>query len=786
MAPAPPPGSVVISDTFTGALNHLQNHIPNVDVVGDGWKRVEGNWVISRGRVEDLLGYSEPYFTTINPSATNYTAAIDVTWFGASEAGLVFRYEDDNNYYSAVYTGRHFELRKTTDGRTAALKRSAVDWDRFETKTIEATVDDRNIEVRIGTTVLETSDSRHQFSRGVGAIVQRTGNDQFKELNVHALGPAVSPPPITAPLVGDSIVYDSFTDVVDPIGLSFHIPEKAPPGSSWSSPGGSDPTVTGGVAKSGTIGIIEAGTANVDIYTDVEWSAGTAGIYYRYVDQDNYWKTWVDGGYLVTASTDSANGFKVHGIMRFDWDGVQTRSMRIRINDHGIRVYVDHSDLPRMKVVSDVLEGATKVGFDGGNQYEHFVVAQSPALPTPDVIPTDPPPEPPVPAVPPGAPPGLVLYDSFSDVPNSWHPAHIPDLAPEFRRWSTNSGVWLSDFDQLTEVTGEKSDQRIVINSGVEDSLISTKIVWRSGRAGVTFRYRDEANWAMAWHDGVGDVVFGKVVLGEFEEMGRHAVQVEEGKTYRLNVWIENDTASVEFAGDFLGSFDVSELPLSTHVGLFSRNTQPARFDNLSVSAHAIQPKPGGFTYTPVVFDTFTEAGIVSLDSVTHTPEISPVGSAWFEATGIWEMESNSAREILGWNADQRAVIKGTSGDQRVSADITYNGGIAGLTLRYEHEGSWYMFWYDGVNILIGRNVNNSFSLLDLMQLDWGPLGTERNMAVTFVGDTITGYIDGTDVMQVTNQTDLDVSFIDKAGMFARNNPLDTRFDNFTVEAITP
>ncbi len=789
--PTAPPSSIVIFDTFNGAPQPLVGHQPNVDTVGGGWQSVNGDWQIGRGRAFDVLGYSTPYFTTINPNASNYKVSIDVTWFGASDAGLIFRYVDESNYYSAVFTGRHFELRKTVAGRTAAIKRTPINWNPFETKTIAVKVDDTSITATVENKTLQILDTRHEFARNVGAIVQRTANDEFKNFEVRALGPPVSPESIVLPALIDSVIFDSFTDATDPISLSAHAPEKAPSGSAWIEHDGTW-TVTGGIAEETTgsssadlRATIDAGIADVDIYTNLTWNGGRAGVVYRYVDNDNWWMTWTDGNLLLTASLDSTDGFIMRSIVPFDWGPAgTTRPLRVRINGFGIRVYADYSDIPRVRVVSDLRLGSTRVGLfnrqSPGNEFKEFVVAPSPALPVPDVLPVPEPPD--VEGTAPATPPGLVLYDSFSDFPNTWNPFHDPDLAPEFRTWRNNSGNWLADFEQLTEVTGEKSDQRAIIDTGVEDSLITSKIVWRSGRIGIAFRYRDENNWAMAWYDGLSDVIFGKIIEGEFIEVDRFPVNVIAGRTYKLTAWIVDDTANVTFGNTHLGSFDVSELPASTFVGMFSRNVQPARFDNIAVAAPAIQPNPGGITLAPVVVDSFTEVGIVDIGP-PHEPDLGPLGSTWVERTGDWVIDNGVVRETLAFNADFRTTIAGTAGDQRVSVDITYNGGIAGITYRYLDELNWYMFWYDGVNLVFGKVVAGVFSLVEVQQIDWGPPGTTRTLAVDVVGDTMTGYVDGTDVIFVTGENQL--SGEDDAGLFARNTST-TTFDNFSIESITP
>jgi len=787
--PPPPPSNIVVFDTFNGPSGTLESHSPGTDDVGGGWKSIRGDWNIGTGRAFDALGYGEPYVTSINPFASDYAASVDVTWLGGSDAGLVFRHVDNDNYYSAVYTGRYLELRRTLDGITAPLKREIFEWERLETKTIEIEAVGPNIDVTVDSTMLSAVNSKLELGRGVGVLVQRTQNDQFKQIEVEALGSQVSPPALVLPTLSAATLFDDFDGAT---GLSIHAPDKAPLGASWSEwtgdwdlAGGSVSEVTGS-GSSDLRATIDPQLIDADIYTDLTWNDGAAGVVYRYVDSGNWWMTWTTGTHMLTASLDSVDGFILRDIFLYEWGSPgTTRTIRVRQNGHGIRIYVDDADLYLRRIVSDLHEGATEVGLFSkhgiDNQFENFVVLPSPVLPEPDVIvPPGPTPES---ATPPATPPGLTLFDSFSDFPFTYVENHDSDLAPEFSGWKVHNGRFFSDYDALSEWTGTTTDQRAIIDTGVDESIITSKILMNSAKTGLIFRYRNERNWAMVWYDGFDELLVAKLVQGHFQELERISFPVTPGKTLKFSVTVVGGLADIRLGSTAIGVYDVSELANSTSVGLFSRNVEPAQFDNLSVTAAAVQPDPSGLTLTHVVSDDFDTAGPISIDDPLHIVDLQPTAAGWTRRSGLWEVESGVLTEVRGWLADSRVTIPGVSGDQLISSDVTYEGGRAGLVYRLADNSNWYMLWYSGSKLVFAKAVAGSFSIISETPVAWGGIGVTRNLGLRIVGDSMTALVDGNEIVTITGETDLALE--NESGLFTHTSP-DTRFDNFGVWSLTP
>ena len=129
-------------------------------------------------------------------------------------------------------------------------------------------------------------------------------------------------------------------------------------------------------------------------------------------------------------------------------------------------------------------------------------------------------------------------------------------------------------------------------------------------------------------------------------------------------------------------------------------------------------------------------------------------------------------------------MIPAAAGDQRVSVDIEYHGGRVGLTYRFRDNSNWYMYWYDGTFLVFGKVVGGGFTLLKLSLFSWDPDGTTHNLEVLVVGDKMTGFIDGVDLVSISGETDL--AGEDDAGLFARFAPSATTFDNFKVDSASP
>lgn len=188
---------------------------------------------------------------------------------------------------------------------------------------------------------------------------------------------------------------------------------------------------------------------------------------------------------------------------------------------------------------------------------------------------------------------GLIVLDTFKGRDRTRLADHAPDEAPDGSAWREVRGVWrisasppqAAGKGRVVELTGADTDQRAVIDAGEADVAVEAEITWRSGYAGLVVRYQDEANWLMAWYDGVGDVVMGQRVQGEFRELGRTAFSWgAPGTTRRFQVTARGQGIAVAIDGETVLRVTASGSSSPTKVGLFSRESRDTLFDRFEAS----------------------------------------------------------------------------------------------------------------------------------------------------------------------------------------------------------
>jgi hypothetical protein len=144
-----------------------------------------------------------------------------------------------------------------------------------------------------------------------------------------------------------------------------------------------------------------------------------------------------------------------------------------------------------------------------------------------------------------------------------------------------------------------------VIDSGVTDFSAEVEIKvddYGDQMFGVVARYSGEKDWIMAFHDGVGEIVLGKMVADEdlrgrgpldllyegpggFQEMGRIPVDMtERKKAHKIKVVTSGDTIQVYANGNLILTRTDDDHSASTKVGVFSRGVGINRFDKFTVS----------------------------------------------------------------------------------------------------------------------------------------------------------------------------------------------------------
>ncbi|NQW16307.1 MAG: hypothetical protein HQ478_02360 [Chloroflexi bacterium] len=779
---------ITVKDKFNGGgTTQLEAHTPNDDLVGGGWSEAVGDWKVSKGAAFEITGEQTPYYAIVDSTFYNFDLNVDITYPGNSDVGLLFRYQDEDNWFGLIYTGKKLEIWRTVNGETDVLDKSSYEWAAGESHILNLSVEDDVIEGSIDGTEAEVakSDLSLQFNSRVGLYFQRDNATRFHDFEVANLGSPSPQATISFPSASSSILFDNFGGGGT---LSGHTPDIAPTSSAWSLANGVWDIAGGSVNETSAFGgdaraFVDPGTNDVDVYAEIDYQgSGLAGVVYRYQDESNWYMSWYDGTNLATGKM-VAGAFEFLGVKGYEWGPTpSTRIMRVRADATTVHVYIDDS-LPLATLNEpDPFGPGSQVGLFSrlapGHPVGRFAVTTPAPLPFPD-LPFYPPGPPPTSAIPPTPPTGVDLFDSFSDFPWAGLNYHSIDIAPGLQQWSSVSGAWFADYNQGAERTGNFADRRAVIDTGANEQLVNSKIDWDGGRAGIVFNYQNESNWAMFWYDGVADLVVAKAVGGLFKEMGRSHFEWEEGKKHELTAEVVAGVATAYLDEDALFTFDVSELQDATEAGMFVRTATPQTYDNFALFADATQPVPPSPPTTTLVEDTFSDLDATPLES--HTPDIAPIGSSWLNTSpfGDWEIQTGQAVEttLLDW-ADHRSVIDAGVSDATAEVDLTWNAGGGGLVLRHQDDGNWIMAWVDGGSLVVGKLTTAAgFQVLHSAPLNWGGPGVTRNLSATLIGADITISVDGSVITTVTIS---DLIGATEFGIFTRGSS-SNEFDNFKV-----
>jgi len=197
---------VAVEDKFNGGgTTDLDTHTPGIDLLGGGWSEVDGDWQVSKDLATEITGEDTPYFTVIDSTYYNFDLNVDITCPGNSKVGVVFRYQDEDNWFGLIYTGSKLELTRTIGGKRKVLDYGHYSWTPGETHTINLSVEDDQIEGAIDLTEskVDKSDLNLQFNSRVGLYFLRENDTKFKDFNVSNLGSPSTSGTISFPSASD-------------------------------------------------------------------------------------------------------------------------------------------------------------------------------------------------------------------------------------------------------------------------------------------------------------------------------------------------------------------------------------------------------------------------------------------------------------------------------------------------------------------------------------------------------------------------------------------------------
>ncbi len=184
-----------------------------------------------------------------------------------------------------------------------------------------------------------------------------------------------------------------------------------------------------------------------------------------------------------------------------------------------------------------------------------------------------------------------LILDKFDEKNETSLIDHAPNEDIVGGGWSVELGQWEVYKGKAKELSTAprpvSSDYRATIDSGESDVSVELKTkIYQDGDQfwGVVARHSGQLDWIMAFHDGVGDLVLGKMVTGEtasgavgitdFQELGRYAIDWKPGskaKTHTIRL-VTVDTAITVYADGeaVISAVDHGNMS-SGIVGMFSR-----------------------------------------------------------------------------------------------------------------------------------------------------------------------------------------------------------------------
>lgn len=209
-----------------------------------------------------------------------------------------------------------------------------------------------------------------------------------------------------------------------------------------------------------------------------------------------------------------------------------------------------------------------------------------------------------------------LILDKFDEKNATALIDHDPDEDVVGDGWSVELGVWEVKKGKAKELSTAlapvSSDYRALIDSGNADVSAEVKLkVYQEGDQfwGVVARHTSQTDWLMAFHDGIGDLILGKMATGEdrfgnsgttyFQELGRVPMDWKPGKkakTHTITIVTAGPSITVLADGELVITADDHGPMTSGVVGIFSRGTGKNQFDQFTVKLNEpeAEPEAGG------------------------------------------------------------------------------------------------------------------------------------------------------------------------------------------------
>ncbi len=335
-----------------------------------------------------------------------------------------------------------------------------------------------------------------------------------------------------------------------------------------------------------------------------------------------------------------------------------------------------------------------------------------------------------------------------------------------------------------------------VIDTQVTEYDLSVTIERAGPRTltGVVVRYVDENNYLAATHDG-RRLRLVRVVDGDETVLKGRSFVSRTGEPDLWRAEVRNESITVRVNERRRLSASDSTFADATLAGLIQQPSQDTVFRSFEVesnrddddeddedrSSATESPAPT----EPVVQDSFTAPDGTALSPHTETEIVS--GGGWSEVTGGWEIVGGKA--ILATpdparpSGDHIAAIPSQGAPlQEISADITWNGGFAGLAWNVVAETAYSLVFWDGVSLVVGRVEGGAFHERGRRQASWTS-GQSRNLRIELQDGHAAVYLDDSEAVLLA--LGVEAPTVLNAGLFDRFNAGNS-FDNLVVRESSP
>ena len=515
---------------------------------------------------------------------TDYTVSLTIRSEDDDAIGLMFRYQDNDNYYRFSWDKQrsYRRLVKKQNGVFTLLAEDSVPYVTGQSYQLEIVAQGTTLQVSIDSTLI-FSVTDNSLASGSIALYS-WGNQGAYFDNVVAEGDS-APTPTPTPTQTTGLM-DNFNDG-DFTGWSV-VDEGSYDGpSSWSASTGAmlqtsnifeKPTLVSDITKLGTYALYAAGrnwtdyTVSLTIRSEDD---DAIGLMFRYQDNDNYYRFSWDKQRSYRRLVKKQNG--VFTLLAEDSVPYVTgQSYQLEIVAQGTTLQVSIDSTLIFSVTDNSLVSGSIALYSWGNQGAYFdnVVVEGDSAPTPTPTPTQ----------------TTGLMDNFNDGDYAGWSVVDEGSYDGPSSWSASTGAMLQTsniFEKPTlvsDITKLGTYALYAAGRNWTDYTVSLTIRSEDDDAiGLMFRYQDNDNYyRFSWDKQRSYRRLVKKQNGVFTLLAEDSVPYVTGQSYQLEIVAQGTTLQVSIDSTLIFSVTDNSL-VSGSIALYSWGNQGAYFDNVVV-----------------------------------------------------------------------------------------------------------------------------------------------------------------------------------------------------------